>query len=428
MEGHHDQEQGELKPLLRSGYHSRGSIATTVEGTDSEDSYSANSHDDIENNSMSYSSPSSSIASSSVTKAVKERNQKGGRGGGKKNKLCLLIAIVGFLLFFLWNKHRIYNHHNTTVSVQDGTTGDGEKQHNEKITVDDDDDRIDYDTDPNYEVAYVNIMRHGEKDSTSGDHLSQIGYARANYYAKCMMTTETDTDTTTTEALPKPVGALLAQLNATIVPSYKGNVGLSQRSYETLVPLSAKIGLPVLTPCKMTDYTCFATEVLEKLIRVDTTVVVAWEHKLFPKLLRLLLVDHPSSSTGTESTSTLSGTTTPPPIPSIYATREGKEDIETHFKTWPDTCDAQSWKDPRVIKPEKDKKGRAFIYHNACFDLVWQIKYVKERKTTTMTMTATTGTSNNNWIPVQVKQINNGYGGAGIASPCAEGLAPMKAP
>jgi len=280
-----------------------------------------------------------------------------------------------------------------------------------------------------YDVAYVNLMRHGEKDDDSGEHLSAVGYDRATYYGNCMIDPITQTSIVSA-VVPVPLGSLMAQWNHTIVPTYKGNAGLSQRSSETLVPVSHVSGLPIHTPCTMTDYDCFTREA-QHLLRPNTTAVITWEHKLFPKLFRLLLTASPSSSSSSaSSTATLSehaaaaaAATTPTPI-NIYATPEGRTVVDTQYKTWPDACDAQTWKNPRLIKPKKVQQGRAFIYHNACFDLVWQIKYVRRRQHHDDEPRRTNKTTNA-WIPVHVQQIQNGYGGSSRSNPCAEGLTPI---
>lgn len=224
------------------------------------------------------------------------------------------------------------------------------------------------------DFAYVNLMRHAEKDDFSGNHLSKIGTDRSLYYAKCM-----DPARPKSTTFPVPVGALFAQLNATIAKPYKGNYGLSQRSFDTLVPLSQATGIEIHNPCKMTDFKCFVKEV-EKLLKPNSMVVVTWEHKLFPKLLRKLGVAHEN-----------------------MISEEG-------MKKWPQACDAKSWNDPRSVKPGKKKlwHGEPFPFHSACFDIVWQVKFVS--------------TGKGGWEAVEAREIQNGFGGS-ADSPCAEGLA-----
>merc|ERR1712238_438888 len=109
---------------------------------------------------------------------------------------------------------------------------------------------VDVEVEPDNEevVAYVNLMRHGEKDENSGEGLSQLGEDRAEYYARCIAGNTgmdggeeeeaAERQTIPSLSFPMPVGALYSQLNATVSPAYKGNVGLSHRSKDTLVPLS----------------------------------------------------------------------------------------------------------------------------------------------------------------------------------------------
>lgn len=266
---------------------------------------------------------------------------------------------------------------------------------------------VDFDIDQ-YDIAYVNLMRHGEKDfGFESEHLSQIGYDRAKYYANCMTTS--NASSYYTETFPKPLGSLMSQLNATITPPYKGNIGLSQRSTETLQSLSQVTGIPIHKPCKMTDLDCFVSTILTGLIQPNQTVLVSWEHKLFPELLRLLLTQ--GEDTGVMTTGMLPK--------SIVSRKDGQELLKKHYGKWPEKCDAQSWKNPRVIKDEKIVEGKlAFPFHNACFDRVWQIQYIKLKTEPNLAKY---------WVPINVRSINNGYGGS-KNSPCEEGLKPISLP
>jgi hypothetical protein len=222
------------------------------------------------------------------------------------------------------------------------------------------------------DVAFVNLVRHAEKDPWSGQFLSKNGEERAKYFARCMGPWNPPS-----EIFPVPLGALLAQLNATVKDPVDGNYGLSRRSPDTLRPLAAATGLELHMPCKMTDYDCFVNEI-HKLMQPDRTTMVCWEHKLFPYLLKIL-----------------------------GAPEEGKE-------TWPEVCNAKTWKDPRFPEPSKKTlwNGKPFPYHNQCFDLVWQIRFVREL--------------GGDWKAKDAKELQTGFGGS-ASSPCAEGLAPMSA-
>jgi len=313
------------------------------------------------------------------------------RSGESNNKRTVVAQIVIFLLLFVFSKNVRYD--------------------NKENEFDEDDERdnisaaygvvtVDFDIDQ-YDIAYVDLMRHGEKDfGFESEHLSQIGYDRAKYYANCMPTSSTSSYYT--ESFPKPLCSLMSQLNATITPPYKGNIGLSQRSTETLQSLSQVTGIPIHKPCKMTDFDCFVTTILTDLIQPNQTVLVSWEHKLFPELLQLLLLS--SSSTTTTG---------------ILSTKDGQELLKKHYEKWPEKCDAQSWKNPRVIKDEKLVEGKlAFPYHNVCFDRVWQIQYIKLKTERNLAKY---------WVPINVRSINNGYGGS-KNSPCEEGLQPISFP
>jgi len=285
----------------------------------------------------------------------------------------------------------------------------------------DDDDDVDVDDDDDDDVfAYVNLMRHGEKDENSGEGLSQLGEDRAEHYARCIAgNTGEDGNSKEEEAelrqtipslsFPVPIGSLYSQLNATISPAYKGNVGLSHRSKDTLLPLSYATGLHIDTPCKMTEMECF-TDTVTKLIKANTVTLVTWEHKLFPILLKNLLLKGGAYS----ASLLLDGG-----LDKVADNVDGFSKLmKQNDNRWPQACDAESFKNPRIVKPGKQKvwKGEDFPFHGACFDIVWQIKYVfnkgKKSKITS-------------WKPVSVKQIQNGFGGNANA-PCVEGLKPLK--
>ena len=366
-----------------------------------------------------------------------ERNTHAGQDGTTnknqkhRHKYWSWIALIVMTLL-LFHSFSLWHQDGTTTTTKPTIPAETETESKAEVSVVKEEDP--YADRTHYDVAYVNLMRHGEKDDDSGEHLSAVGYDRAAYYGNCMVDPITQTSIVSA-VVPLPLGSLMAQWNHTIVPTYKGNAGLSQRSSETLVPVSHGSGLPIHTPCTMTDYDCFTREA-HNLLRPNTTTVITWEHKLFPKLFRLLLTASPSSSSSSSSPSTLSehaaaaaaaAATTPTPV-NIYATPEGRTVVETQYKTWPDACDAQTWKNPRLIKPKKVQQGRAFIYHNACFDLVWQIKYVRRRQhrdDDDDDDSRRTNKTTNAWIPVHVQQIQNGYGGSSRSNPCAEGLKPI---
>merc|ERR1712238_260223 len=202
---------------------------------------------------------------------------------------------------------------------------------------------VDVEVEPDNEeaVAYVNLMRHGEKDENSGEGLSQLGEDRAEYYARCIAGNTgmdggeaeeaAERQTIPSLSFPMPVGALYSQLNTTVSPAYKGNVGLSHRSKDTLVPLSYATGLEIVTPCTMTDMDCFA-ETVTPLITANTVTLVTWEHKLFPILLKNLLLKGGSYAASLLLDGGLS---------KVAEHVEGfTELMEQNDNRWPQVCDA----------------------------------------------------------------------------------------
>merc|ERR1712238_590947 len=233
---------------------------------------------------------------------------------------------------------------------------------------------VDVEVEPDNEevVAYVNLMRHGEKDENSGEGLSQLGEDRAEYYARCIAGNTgmdggkeeeaAERQTIPSLSFPMPVGALYSQLNTTVSPAYKGNVGLSHRSKDTLVPLSYATGLEIVTPCTMTDMDCFAKTVTP-LITANTVTLVTWEHKLFPILLKNLLLKGGSFAASLLLDGGLS---------KVAEHVEGfTELMEQNDNRWPQACDAAAFQNPRIVKPGKEKEwdGEDFPYHGACFDI-----------------------------------------------------------
>eukprot|EP00928_Gymnodinium_smaydae_P075897 TRINITY_DN58914_c0_g1_i1.p1 TRINITY_DN58914_c0_g1~~TRINITY_DN58914_c0_g1_i1.p1 ORF type:complete len:250 (-),score=17.33 TRINITY_DN58914_c0_g1_i1:318-1043(-) len=197
-------------------------------------------------------------------------------------------------------------------------------------------------------TAYLNLLRHGEKDDFSGERLSWLGYERAEYYKRCMGPWNAPS-----EAFPFPLGNLMAQPSARVDDPVEGNYGLSHRSVETLEPLAAAMNTNIHTICRMTDVTCFLSEAFA-LLAENRTLVIAWEHKLLSLLFSKLA-----------------------PIANGVKT----------FAHFPHTCDADSWMDPRF--------GSS---HSSCFDLIWQIQYV-----------AVPGIG---WNATNVKSLHAGFGGS----------------
>jgi len=253
-----------------------------------------------------------------------------------------------------------------------------------------------YESDDEVEIAYLNMMRHAEKDPDSGTGLSQDGKNRVKYYVKCM-----NPSMPPSEILPKPVGNLMAQLPGRVKVPIGENYGLSERSPMTLAPLAKSIGIELHEPCKMTDVPCFL-ENMQSLLKADKTMLIAWEHKMYPNLLKLIV--RPSIESGVAH-----GQLDRFKKGGVF--KKFWKELKGGYTRWPRVCDAQSWKDPRFIKAGKEK--RWFPYHSPCFDSLWQIKFVRRSKKGV----------EGDWEAVDVKTLQAGFGGK-ASSPCAEGLAP----
>lgn len=162
------------------------------------------------------------------------------------------------------------------------------------------------------DVAYINIIRHGEKCADSGDDLTATGYARADYLARCM--------SADAQSAAMPFG------KATAVMAGEGKH--SKRPKETATPLAKKLGVTLNMPCSKTDSDCFAENAMKHLVDKGT-LVVAWAHESIPPLLKAL---------GLKASS--------------------------QYKDWPDACPSKTFSEPSCTFPEG----------STCYDAIWQIK------------------------------------------------------
>jgi hypothetical protein len=170
------------------------------------------------------------------------------------------------------------------------------------------------------ETSIINIIRHGEKCAGSGDDLTDIGYARADYLGRCMGSSSS--------SRAMPFG------KATAVMAGEGKHSL--RPKETAMPLSKKLGLKLHMPCKKDEPDCFAENALQYL-GTNGTLVVAWAHESIPPLLKALKI---------------------PNIPSLYS-------------EWPQACPSATFKEPSCCSAAGD---------SVCYDQIWQI--IMERSST----------------------------------------------
>lgn len=164
------------------------------------------------------------------------------------------------------------------------------------------------------ELATVILMRHGEKDSASGNALSAEGIARAQYIAQCLKTDE-------------PTGATpLGPVRAVVASATRE--GKSHRTRDTVRPLADARGIAMDDTIDKKDFAGLARVVRASLANHGTTVV-SWQNEDLPALLRTL-------------------------APELR--------VDDSFTYWPRHCDAASWPEPKHLKG-----------HNKCYDLIWRL-------------------------------------------------------
>ncbi len=120
------------------------------------------------------------------------------------------------------------------------------------------------------EPARIILLRHAEKPADESDvHLSARGQERA----RALVAFFTNTPVLTTNGLPV---ALFA--------THPTPHGHSQRTFDTLEPLSKQLHLPVRTPYATKDYVALAKQIRSNRDYDGKTVVVCWVHDYLPEL------------------------------------------------------------------------------------------------------------------------------------------------
>eukprot|EP00427_Karlodinium_veneficum_P035800 CAMPEP_0169279206 /NCGR_PEP_ID=MMETSP1016-20121227/54825_1 /TAXON_ID=342587 /ORGANISM="Karlodinium micrum, Strain CCMP2283" /LENGTH=206 /DNA_ID=CAMNT_0009367199 /DNA_START=1 /DNA_END=621 /DNA_ORIENTATION=- len=166
-------------------------------------------------------------------------------------------------------------------------------------------------------MAYMNIIRHGEKCPDSGDDLTKVGYARADYLGRCM------SSDSLSDAMPFG--------KATAVMAGEGKNSL--RPKETVTPLANKLNLTLHMPCTKGEAACFAENALQYLSDRGT-LVVAWAHESIPPLITALQIP----------------------------------DVPKEYQDWPQACPSETFEEPSCSCEDSD---------SCCYDLIWQIKFAR---------------------------------------------------
>lgn len=216
------------------------------------------------------------------------------------------------------------------------------------------------------ETAIMNILRHGEKCASSGDDLTDVGYARASYLARCM--------SSATPSTAMPFG------KATAVMAGEGKHSL--RPKETVTPLAKNLDVTLNMPCSKEDADCFAENAV-KYLTDKGTLVVAWAHESIPPLIKALEI---------------------PDVPSQY-------------KEWPNACTSNTFTEPECCSEDGD---------STCYDMIWQIKFTRssgDGSTLSLASRRRRRKSDGSWQPQSITTLSEGFGG-NASSPCVQDLSP----
>ncbi len=123
----------------------------------------------------------------------------------------------------------------------------------------------------------VVIIRHAEKPGDESDpHLSKAGRQHAQNWAAI---------------LTGPDGPLGGATPAALLAPHPTHHHPSQRPGETLEPLAAKLGQPILMPHPSEEVAALAAQVRKQY--AGQTVVICWVHESLPDLARALGVTSP---------------------------------------------------------------------------------------------------------------------------------------
>ncbi|EKX37492.1 hypothetical protein GUITHDRAFT_116299 [Guillardia theta CCMP2712] len=166
--------------------------------------------------------------------------------------------------------------------------------------------------------AEVIIVRHGEKPADSSDNgLSMVGHARAVYISNCSL----------------HVSRILDRGPPNRLVAARTEPGKSSRAFDTLLPLSEQLGLPVESSIGKKDMSSLL--LLLSSLSCGDTALVSWHHELIPDIVRSL----------------------------------GAPNAED-FAAWPDQCPSESWPEPSWLPG-----------NSVCYDEVWKVRITAAGKT-----------------------------------------------
>ncbi|KAL1521450.1 hypothetical protein AB1Y20_021114 [Prymnesium parvum] len=173
------------------------------------------------------------------------------------------------------------------------------------------------------EVAYISIIRHGEKHD--GDGLSDDGKMRAQYLTRCIISSGA--------SVAFPLG------HPTYVMASHGKPGKSYRTQATASPIAEALGIKLDDSLYYGDATGFS-QAVQKLLHHEATVLVTWHHNEIHSLVQKLL--------------------------------EGeawKKSALGYRDDWPRSCGDEAWSAHRLPG-------------STCYDLIWRLTLTRKLQPT----------------------------------------------
>jgi len=277
-----------------------------------------------------------------------------------------------------------------------------------------------------HQVAFVNMMRHGEKCEKDGIYLDKLGYARGKYLARCF------TQKTPSEAMPFGTNITSPNLTSPNVPQSQwpgaqtrvlvggGILTDSIRPLITALPLLEKLNITLDMPCENhTDPGCMSNNIFP-LMTAGGTVIVMDTYQMLPYELALLINGGMSEFQAS-----------------------GGYDFD-EYNHWPGKCDPPSaphFKEPHCTVTDAVPDlgfNNSFPYQpeSSCFDEIWQIKFTRTctvkgldgMDVCDLFNTASgLGAPYYGWSPESLRRLSEGFNGDADA-PCAGDLAPLARP
>lgn len=220
------------------------------------------------------------------------------------------------------------------------------------------------------ELAYMNVIRHGEKCLASGEYLLPVGFERADYIGRCMGQKD--------PSIAMPFGRPTAILVGTGYDSI--------RPMLTALPLGERLNLTLNMPCgnPLAFGGCIAKNI-PPLLSNGGTLIVVDVYQIIPYIIeKLNILGLPFD----------------------------------RYKEWPKACPSstKSYTEPACCAKDLnfdagDNTSFPFEPASLCFDEIWQVKWTRPAP-------------HSLWVPQGLTKLQQGFGGTATC-PCLQDLAPI---